>query len=185
MRAHHLRSTPARFAAGVAFIAAVAASTLTAGGARAASDDAAAETAARAWSRAVMDFDVDGQLKLAPKRLFATAEQRERERKLRLHEKEMAVINNEKYLAFDLKPAIAAEQVGATRVVVFPYRSVKQVRDGKMQRDSSLIAIADGGSNDWTILDGSAASMRSLKALIPGYAGSPRVPQPFTRLIKD
>jgi hypothetical protein len=179
MRSHPFRAVLVQLAV------LIAAAVSTAGLARAASDDTAAESAARAWSRAIMDYDVDGQIKLLPKRLFTTQEQRERDRKLRLHEKEMAVINNEKYLAFDLKPALASEQIGTTRVMVFPYRSVKQVRDGKMQRDSSLVAIAEGGSNDWTIFDGTSASLRTLKALIPGYAGRPGVPQPITRLLKE
>ena len=38
---------------------------------------------------------------------------------------------------------------------------------------------------DAEIFDGSGASMRSLKQLIPGYAGRPSVPQPFTRLVKE
>jgi hypothetical protein len=169
----------------LASVLVVAVAALAAGTAHAAADDAAAQAAATAWSRAVLDNDVDGQMKLLPKRLFATPELRERDRKLRLHEKEMAVINNEKYVVFEVKPPVAAEQVGTSRVVVFPYRSVKQTRDGKMQRDSSLVAIAEGGSNDWTILDGSALTMRTLKALIPGYVGAPRLPQPFTRMLKE
>jgi hypothetical protein len=181
MRAPVSHSTRGR----IACVILAAAAVFAAVGARAAADDAAAQAAATAWSRAILDYDVDGQMKLLPKRLFPTPELRERERKLRLHEKEMAVINNEKYVAFDVKPPLAAEQVGTARVVVFPYRSVKQVRDGKMQRDSSLVAIAEGGSNDWTILDGSGLGMKSLKALLPGYAGAPRVPQPVTRLLKE
>ncbi len=178
MRAHILPDMLRRAAA--LFVAAVLATGLAH-----AADDAAAQAAAQAWAKAVMDNDVDAQMKLMPKRLFATPEQRERERKVRMHERERALINREKYVVFDLKPAAAAEQVGTTRVVIFPYRSVRQERDGKMQRDSSLIAIAEGGSDEWTIFDGSAASMKSLKLLIPGYAGRPSVPTPFTRLVKE
>ena len=145
-----------------------------------------AYAAAQEWARAVTARDVDTQVKMLPKALFARPDSMERERKMRQHDKEMAVINGEKYLSFEVQPAPSnlSGTVGKMSVLVFPYRSVLQTRDGKMQRDSYLVAVAEGGSSSWSVMDGSGQSMRSIKVFVPGYAGVPPVPPAMTKMLK-
>ena len=140
--------------------------------------------AAREWAKAVMARDVEVQLKLLPKKLFAKPGDREREQKRLMHDKELAVINGERYLSFDVQPkASVTGKVGNQVVMMFPYRSVVQTRDAKLQRDSSLIAIADEGSSSWSIIDGTAQGSKSLRVLLPGYAGNPPVPRAVTKAL--
>jgi len=145
-------------------------------------EDAAAAT--KLWVKAVIERDVDTQVKMLPKRLFATPEQIDRERKSRLHDKEMAIINGEKYLSFDVEPTGQSGKVGNMIVMVFPYRAVVQVRQGKLQRESSLLAVAEEGSSNWSVIDGSGQNPRSIKVFVPGYTGVPSVPVARSVLLK-
>lgn len=70
----------------------------------AAADEGAAE-AAKAWAAAVMARDVDAQMDLLPATMFPKSGERERQRKLKLHDKEMAIINNQKFLSFEVRAA--------------------------------------------------------------------------------
>lgn len=165
-------------------VIALAAGALAASVARAGTPAEDAAAAAQKWAKAAMEFDADTQVKMLPKKLVATPEVAERERKGRLHEKEMARINGEKWLSFDVQPTGQLGKVGNMLVMVFPYKWVKQVREGKLQRESSLLAVAEEGSSDWSIVDGTGQNERSIKAYVPGYAGAPPVPVPVTKVIK-
>src|SRR5512141_1112581 len=68
----------------------------------------AALAAAQEWAKAVIARDVEAQMKLLPKRLAPSPESRERLRAARLHEKEMAIINRDRVLSFDVQPAAAS-----------------------------------------------------------------------------
>jgi hypothetical protein len=165
-------------------LAAAAAAGATLAHAATLEEDAAAAT--REWAKAVMARDVESQLTLLPPGLFAKAGDREKEQKKLMHEKEMALINNERYVSFDVQPKpLTSGKVGKLVVMVFPYRSVWQVRDTKLQRDSSLIAIADEGSSKWSVIDGTAQNPKSMKAYLPGYAGGLSLPRAVTTALKS
>jgi hypothetical protein len=144
-----------------------------------------AAEAARQWAKAVMERDVDTQMKMLPKKMFVKPDSMERERRNRLHEKEMALINGEKWLSFDVQPTGQYGKVGNLVMIVLPYKSVVQVRDGKLQRESSLLAVAEEGSSNWSVIDGSGQNPRSIKIFVPGYAGAPAVPPAVTKLLKE
>jgi hypothetical protein len=159
-----------------------AAAGLAGGAAQAATPEEEAGAAAQRWAKAVMTRDVEVQVNLLPRRLFAKPGDREREEKRLTHDKEVAMINGERYLSFDVQPkAVSSGKVGNQLVVLFAYRSVVQTRDAKLQRDSSLIAIAEEGSSSWSVVDGTAQSAKSMKAFLPGYAGNPPIPRPVTK----
>lgn len=152
--------------------------------AQAATPEEEGAAAAGAWAKAVMAADIEAQLKLLPKRLFLKPGEREREEKRLMHDKEVALINGDRYLSFEVQPkAVATGKVGNTVVMMFPYRSVFQTKGAKLQRDSSLIAIAEEGSSSWSVIDGSAQSTKSMRFLVPGYAGRPPIPRPVTKAI--
>jgi hypothetical protein len=54
--------------------------------------------------------------------------------------------------------------------VVLPYRSVLTDAQGKLQTDSVLIALAEEGSDKWSVFDGTGQTLRS-PAAHSGYAG--------------
>ena len=165
-------------------LTAVFAAELLGGVAQAATTEEEAGAAAREWAKAVMARDIGLQLKLLPKQLFVKPGEREREEKRMMHANELAVINGEKYLSFDVQPkASVTGKVGNQVVLMFPYRSVVQTRDAKFQRDSSLIAVAEEGSSNWSVIDGTAQNPKSMRVYLPGYAGNPRVPRPVTKLL--
>ncbi len=139
---------------------------------------------AQEWAAAIKSGDVDTQVKLLPKTMFVKPEDRDRERKLRLHEKEMALIRGEKYLSFDLQPAKPPVVMGNTTIVVIPYRSLVIFGDGKLQSDSSLVALGDKESN-WSVFDGTGHTPRSLRKIVPGYQGNLALPRATTKLLKD
>jgi hypothetical protein len=146
-------------------------------------EDASAAT--RRWAKAVMELDVDTQMSLLPKKLFASPERAEIERKARLHEKERAIVNREKYLSFDVDATTGLTgKVGNVVIMVFPYRSVMTVREGKLMKKSSLIAVAEEGSSNWSVLDGTGQNPRSMKIFVPGYAGTPAVPTAESKIVK-
>jgi len=151
--------------------------------AAAATPDEEAAEAARAYVKAVMARDVDAQLKLLPKGYFANAADRERRYKRLLHEKEMAVINDEKYVSFDVQPKIASGKVGNNTVIVFPYRSVTKNREARTERQSSLLAIAEEGSSNWSVIDGTGQSARSMKGYLPAYNGNPPIPKAVVKAL--
>lgn len=157
---------------------------LAGGAAQAATPEEGAGEAAREWAKAVMTGDVSVQLKLRPKLLFVKPGEREREERRLMHDKELAVINGEKYLSFEVQPkATVTGKVGNQLVLMFPYRSVLQTRDAKLQRESTVIALAEEGSSDWYVIDGTGQNLKSMKLFLPGYAGSPRVPQSLTKAL--
>ena len=155
------------------------------GSARAGTPAEDASAATKQWAKAIMELDVDTQMKMLPKKLFATPEAQQRERRNRQHDKELSIINGEKWLSFDVQPTGQLGKVGNLLVMVFPYRSVKQTREGKLQRDSALLAVAEEGSSDWSVIDGSGQSHRSIKVYVPGYAGLPALPQPTTKVLSQ
>ncbi|MEP6701725.1 MAG: hypothetical protein ABJB04_01965 [Betaproteobacteria bacterium] len=151
---------------------------------RAATPEEGAAAAAQRWVKAVVARDVDTQSKLLPKGLFAKPEDQERDRKLRMRDNEVAAINGEKILSFDLQPTGQSGRVGKMTLFVFPYRSITQSREGKMQRDSSLLAVAEEGSSNWSVIDGSGQSARSMRGFLPGYAGAPPIPRAAAKVLK-
>lgn len=150
----------------------------------AAPEDGAAE-AAKAWAAAVLARDVDAQMKLLPATMFPKPGDRERQHKMKVHDNELAVINKEKYLSFDVRAPVQTVKFNKMVAVVLPYRSVLAVAQGKLQTDSVLIALAEEGSGKWSVFDGSGHTTRSLKLHIPGYAGGLGLPPAVTKVIKD
>ncbi len=162
----------------------VCAMAMSAAPAWSAAPETGAAEAAQAWARAIMAHDVDAQMKLLPATMYPRPGERERQRLQRLHENELAVINRQKYLSFDVRSPAQTLKIGTTIAVVLPYRSVLATAEGKLQVDSVLIALSEEGSNQWSVLDGNGQGPRSLKALIPGYTTGLAVPPAVTRLIK-
>jgi hypothetical protein len=150
----------------------------------AAPEDGAAE-AGKAWAAAIVARDVDAQMKLLPATMFPKTGDRERQHKMKVHDNELAVINKQKYLAFDVRAPAQTVKFGNVIAVVLPYRSVLTVAQGKLQTDSVLIALAEEGSGKWSVFDGTGQTLRSLKLHIPGYAGGLGLPAAVTKVIKD
>ena len=150
----------------------------------AAPEDGAAE-AGKAWAAAIVARDVDAQMKLLPATMFPKPGDRERQHKMKVHDSELALINKQKYLSFDVRAPAQIVKFNKMIVVVLPYRSVLTVAQGKLQTDSVLIALAEEGSGSWSVLDGNGQTQRSLKLHIPGYAGGLGLPQAVTKVIKD
>lgn len=153
---------------------------------QAATAEEGAVLAAREWVKAVTAYDVDTQMSLLPKRLYASPEARERARLMRLHDKEMALINREKYHSFEIQAPAATSKIGKMTLVIIPYKAVvESEKGGKIERSSSLLAIAEEGSSDWAVMDGSGQNFKSLKFVLPGYNGNPRIPPSLSKLVKD
>ena len=147
-------------------------------------EETAALAAAQAWVKAVTTRDVDAQMKLLPPTMFAKNAERDRAKQMLLHDNERALIKNAKFAMFGLGPPMPSIKVGKALVVVIPYKAVVDSSDGKIQTDSSLIAVAlDGGSN-WNVFDGSGHGARSLKTIIPGYTTGLNVPVVRSMVLK-
>jgi hypothetical protein len=173
--------TGARTAAAVLLAAGIVAAPV-----RAATAEEGAVLAAREWVKAVTAHDVDTQMNLLPKRLYASPEARERAKQMRLHEKEMAQINREKYRSFEIQAPSATSKIGKMTLVIIPYTAVvENDKSGKIERSSSLLAIAEEGSSDWAVMDGSGQNPKSLKFVLPGYTGNPRIPPSLSKIVKD
>ena len=94
---------------------------------------------------------------------------------MRVRDNELASINQGKYTMFGLGPPLQMLKVGKATAVVIPYKAIVENTDGKIQTDSSLVAVAlDGGT--WSVFDGSGHNARSLKVIIPGYTSGLNVP---------
>ncbi|MEP7084004.1 MAG: hypothetical protein ABI854_04640 [Betaproteobacteria bacterium] len=150
----------------------------------AATPEQSATELAHAWARAIMTSDVEAQMKLLPTTMYAKPGERERNRLLRLHEKEMAVINKQKLVTFDVRAPIQTLKINNTTVVVIPYQSVVTIADGTLQTDSVLVALTDESSDKWGIFDGTGHGTRSLKQLIPGYTIGLTIPPARVKVIK-
>jgi hypothetical protein len=151
---------------------------------RAATPEDGAAEAAQAWARAIIARDVETQMKLIPATMYAKPDERARNRLQRLHNKELAIINNEKYLSFDVRAPVQTLKINKTTAVVLPYQSILTIPEGKLQTNSVLIALAEEGSSQWSVFDGSGHTTRSLKVLIPGYTTGLAVPPAVTLVIK-
>ena len=173
-------ATSVRAAAAVLLAAGIVAAPV-----RAATAEEGAVMAAREWVKAVMGYDVDTQMSLLPKRLYASPEAVERAKRMRLHEKEMAQINREKYQSFDLQAPAATSKIGKITLVIIPYKAVVANEKGKIERTSSLLAFAEDGSSDWSVMDGSGQSFKSLKFVLPGYNGHPRIPPALSKVVTE
>ena len=166
--------------------AAVLAAGIVAVPVQAATAEEGAVIAAREWVKAVTAYDVDTQMNLLPKRLYASPEARERAKQMRLHDKEMAKINREKIHSFEIEAPSATAKVGKMTLVIIPYKAiVESEKAGKLERSSSLLAIAEEGSSDWAVMDGSGQNFKSLKFVLPGYSGHPRIPPSLSKVVKD
>jgi hypothetical protein len=151
---------------------------------RAATPEDGAVEAAQAWVKAIIARDVDAQIKLLPDTMYADRAERERKRQQRVRDRELAIINNQKYLSFDLRAPSQTLKVNKMIAVVVPYRSVLATAEGKIQTDSSLIALSPDGSSQWSVFDGSGQVDRSLKSIIPGYTTGLMVPRAVSTVIK-
>ena len=151
---------------------------------RAATPETEALAAAQAWGRAIMAHDVDAQMKLLPQAMYPKPDERERQRQVRLHETELARINNRKYVSFDVRPPAQTMNIGTRIVVVVPYRSIQTIVEGRLQTDSVLIALSEEGSNQWSVFDGTGRTVRTLTAVIPGYTKELRVPPAVTKVLR-
>jgi hypothetical protein len=152
---------------------------------RAATAEEGAAEAAQAFGRAILERDVDTQMKLLPATMYSKPGEREQERLRRLHDKERAVINGQKYLSFEVLSPSQTLKINKTTAVMLPYRSVLAMPEGKLRTESALIALAEEGSNRWSVFDASAYhTARSLKLVIPGYTAGLAVPPLKTKLIK-
>lgn len=173
--------TGARVAAAVLLAAAIVAAPV-----QAATPAEDAVNAAREWVKAITAYDVETQMSLLPKRLYASPEARERAKQMRLHDKEMAKINREKIHSFEIQAPSATAKIGKMTLVIIPYRAVvENEKTGKIERSSSLLAIAEEGSSDWAVMDGSGQNVKSLKFVLPGYNGQPRIPPSLSKVAKD
>lgn len=139
---------------------------------------------AHQWARAVTTRDVDAQMKLLPMAMYAKPGERERNRLQRLHEKEVALINKQQIIAFDVRAPIQTLKIDKTTAVVIPYQSIVTVAEGKLQTDSVLVALSEDGSDKWSIFDGTGHTTRSLKSLIPGYTTGLSVSPARSQLIR-
>jgi len=155
------------------------------GPATAATAEEGAVLAAREWVKAVLANDVDAQMDLLPKKLYPSPPARERAKNMRLHEKEMALVNKEKYLSFDTQPPSSTGTVGKVTMVVIPYKAIFFSKDVKYERNSSLLAFREEGSSDWGVMDGSGQNPRSLRTVIPGYLGAPRIPPATSKILSE
>jgi hypothetical protein len=151
---------------------------------KAATMEEEAVAAAREWVKAVVDRDVDAQMKRLPKRLYPSPDSRERGRRQREHENEMALVNGTKYVLFDILAPSGSGKVGDFTMVVIPYRMVLETRGSKLERTSSLLAIAEEGSSNWSVMDGTGQNPRSLRFVVPGYKGVPRIPVATSKLLE-
>lgn len=147
----------------------------------AATPEEGASAAALTWSQAVLAGDVDAQMKLLPPTLYSKPGERDRNRAMRLHEKEMAVINKVKILSFEVLPPAQTLKVDPYTVVVVPYRSVRSSPEGKLQTDAALIAMSEGASDTWWVFDAAGQVARTLKVVIPGYVQGLNLPRIVTR----
>ena len=66
-----------------------------------------------------------------------------------------------------------------------PYKAVVANEKGKIERTSSLLAFAEDGSSDWSVMDGSGQSFKSLKFVLPGYNGHPRIPPALSKVVTE
>ena len=151
---------------------------------RAATPEQSATELAHAWARAITTGDVDAQMKLLPTTMYVKPGERERNRLLRLHEKEVALINKKKFVSFDVRAPLQTIKINKTTAVVIPYQSIVEVAEGKLQTDSFLVALAEDGADKWSIFDGTGHTTRTLKLLIPGYTTGLNVPPAQSKLIR-
>ena len=165
--------------------AACLASALIATAGAATPDEEAARAAAQAWVKAVTGRDVDAQIKLMPPTMFATSADRERARHQRVHEIEIALIKSRRYEKFELSPPAQTLKVGKATAVVIPYKAIVSSTDGKLQIDSSLVALALDGGSQWSIFDGAGHTSRTLKTVIPGYVTGLSVPTATSKVVKE
>ena len=148
-------------------------------------DEEAAVAVSQQWVKAVIARDIEAQIKLMPATMFPRDGDKDRARKQRAHENELALIRKQKYAMFELGAPMQTLKVGAATVVVVPYKSaVESGIEAKMQNESSLIALALDGRN-WSVFDGSGQNLKSLKPIIPGYAGGLNVPMTRSVLVKS
>lgn len=156
-------------AAGIAALLTAPAWALTA-------DEEAAVAVGQQWVKAVTARDIEAQVKLMPATMFPREGDRDRARKLKAHDNELALIRKQKYSMFEVAPPMQTLKVGAATLVVLPYKSaVDSSLEGRMQVESSLIALTLDGRN-WSVFDGSGQNLKSLKVIVPGYAGGLNVP---------
>ena len=146
-------------------------------------DEEAAIAVSQQWVKAVTSRDIDAQVKLLPSTQFPREGDKDRARKQRAHENELAVIRKQKYAMFELGAPMQTLKVGQATVVLVPYKTEVNSLDGKLQIESSLIAIALDGRN-WSVFDGSGQNPKSLKIMIPGYSGGLNVPPARSVLVK-
>ena len=146
-------------------------------------DEEAAVAIGQQWVKAVTSRDIEGQVKLIPVTMFPREGDRDRARKQRAHENELAVIRKQKYAMFELGPPMQTLKVGAATVVLIPYKSAVDSADGRLQIESSLIALALDGRN-WSVFDGSGQNPKSLRTIIPGYTGGLNVPPARSVMVK-
>ena len=139
-------------------------------------DEEAAVAVSQQWAKAVTSRDIEAQVKLMPSTMFLRDGDKDRARKQRAHDNELAVIRKQKYTMFELGPPMQTLKVGAATLVLLPYKSaIDSTLEGRLQVESSLIAVALDGRN-WSVFDGSAQNLKSLKLIFPGYTGGLNVP---------
>lgn len=147
-------------------------------------DEEAAVAISQQWVKAVTSRDIEGQVKLLPATMFPRDGDRDRVRKQRAHDNELAVIRKQKYAMFELGPPIQTLKVGSATVVLISYKSaVDSSADGRLQIESSLIAVALDGQN-WSVFDGSGQNPKSLRTIIPGYTGGLNIPPARSAVVK-
>ena len=155
-----------------------------AGPVSAASPEEEAAAAGQAWAKAIMTRDVETEMKLLPPTVFAKPGERERQRLLKLHDREMAIVNRDKWLSFAVRPPTQTVKINKTIAVVLPYSSELATSKGRLQTHSALIALSEEGSGKWFVLDATGQNPRSLKIVIPGYAGNLQLPPPLVTAVK-
>ena len=169
-------------ASAIAFVAAIvgfagAASALT-------PEEESAVRVAEQWAKAVTARDIDQQMKLLPATMYAKDEDRERARLRKASEREVAIVRRAKYASFNLAPPSQTLKIGQSIAVVIPYKAVVESDDGKLQTDSSLIALSVDGRR-WSVFDGTGHTLKSLRTVIPGYTGGLNVPNVRSVMLKS
>lgn len=123
----------------------------------------------------VLSSDIDAYVRLARQRLPASdpdlqfAELQER---FFYAMKE----NGRHYLQWEVAEPGTLFSVNGIRYVFVPYIQVTRSPTGDSTDRTSLIGISKDNGSSWKFVDGHSMALADLKAVIPGYSGSPPFP---------
>jgi hypothetical protein len=84
--------------------------------------------------------------------------------------------NGRHYLQWEVAGPRNLFSVNGIQYVFVPYQQVTRSPDGDSTVRSSLIGISKDNGSSWKFVDGHSMTLVDLKAVIPGYSGSPPFP---------